>query len=157
MKPDYVYDSRSDTLNHIRRVAALLEEAAIELRMRGLRHDQSKLVEPEKSAFDSAVPKLKDLKYGTPEYKAALAELGPALQHHYANNSHHPEHFECGVSGMTLFDVLEMLVDWKAASERMKNGGDIAESIRINSSRFTLDPQLVSILTNTARAFQWIP
>ena len=89
------------------------------------------------------------------EYKAALAELKPALDHHYAANSHHPEHYAIGVDGMSLFDVLEMLLDWKAATERMKNGGDIRRSLEINRDRFKLTPQLESILANTIRELNW--
>jgi hypothetical protein len=49
---------------------------------------------------------------------------------------------------MTLVDVMEMLVDWKAASER-HDDGDIERSLEINEDRFGLSPQLVAILYNT--------
>jgi hypothetical protein len=93
--------------------------------------------------------------YGGPEYKAAIAELGPALAHHYAENPHHPEHFPNGVDGMNLFDVVEMLIDWKAATERMKDGGDIRRSLEINTSRFQLSPQLAQVLKNTIEDMGW--
>ena len=76
--------------------------------------------------------------------------MGPALAHHYANNRHHPEHHKNGVDDMTLIDVLEMLIDWKAASER-HNDGNILKSIEKNADRFGLSPQLVKILENTAK------
>jgi hypothetical protein len=56
---------------------------------------------------------------------------------------------------MSLFDVLEMLLDWKAATERMKGGGDIRRSLEINRERFKLTPQLESILANTIRELNW--
>jgi hypothetical protein len=46
--------------------------------------------------------------------------MKPAIQHHYKANSHHPEFYDNGVEGMSLFDVLEMLLDWKAATERRR-------------------------------------
>jgi hypothetical protein len=52
---------------------------------------------------------------------------------------------------MSLFDVLEMLCDWKAASERTKGGGDIMESIDYNQKRFQFSDELASILRNTAK------
>jgi hypothetical protein len=55
---------------------------------------------------------------------------------------------------MKLFDVLEMLMDWKAASERHADG-DIRRSLVINTDRFKLSPQLVSILANTIRERGW--
>lgn len=150
------YDSRADTLAHIDRVNSLLLDCALNLGNRGGVHDASKLQEPEKSTFDACTLKLKAMAYGSPEYKAALAELKPALDHHYAANSHHPEHYPNGVDGMSLFDLVEMLMDWKAATERMKDGGDIARSSMINTDRFKLSPQLVSILNNTVRECGWV-
>src|SRR4051812_47809233 len=108
------YDSTDDTQKHIRRVQELLEEARINLTVRAAHHDDSKLCEPEKSTFDRVTPKLKTLTYGTPEYAASLAEMGPALDHHYANNSHHPQFYPNGFDGMSLLDVIELLADWKA-------------------------------------------
>lgn len=150
-----VYDSRPDTIEHILRVRELLYIAQNKLEARGFVHDQSKLKEPEKSAFDACTARLKAMAYGSDEYKQALVELRPALDHHYAANSHHPEHFKDGVIGMNLFDVLEMLIDWKAATERMKDGGDIRKSIEINTKRFDLSPQMVSILFNTVQEMGW--
>lgn len=155
MNNQSAYDSRADTLAHIRRVNELLLACCIALQQRAQVHDASKLEEPEKSVFDACTLKLKAMAYGSPEYKAALAELKPGLDHHYAANSHHPEHFAQGVDGMDLFDVMEMLMDWKAATERMANGGDIRRSLEINTGRFKLSPQLVAILGNTIARMGW--
>lgn len=65
------------------------------------------------------------------------------------------DHMEAEINGMSLFDVLEMLMDWKAATERMKDGGDIHRSLEINTDRFKLSPQLASILANTIREMGW--
>jgi hypothetical protein len=58
------------------------------------------------------------------------------------------------VDGMSLLDVVEMLMDWKAASERHADG-DIWTSIDHNEQRFNLSPQLASILRNTAKEMGW--
>lgn len=86
------YDSKADTLLHIKRVAQLLTEASSELIRRANVHDNSKLESPEKELFDEYTPKLKDCTYGSDEYKEYLKGLKVALDHHYQNNSHHPEH-----------------------------------------------------------------
>lgn len=143
------YDSTPDTQKHIDRVADLLNAFAAILKQRGRVHDASKLEDPEKALFDEYTPKLKDCTYGSPEYKQFLVDLKPALDHHYAHNSHHPEHYPNGVNGMDLFDLVEMFLDWKAATERTANG-DIRKSIDINKARFGLSEQLVDILRNTA-------
>ena len=63
------YDSTADTLKHIKRVSQLLNLAAIDLINRGNVHDTSKLLPPEKDEFDRLTPILKDLEFGSEEYK----------------------------------------------------------------------------------------
>lgn len=118
-------------------------------------HDASKFSDDELPAFIEATPKLRGLTYGSPEYKAATKALGPALQHHYASNSHHPEHHVHGVSDMSLLDIMEMLADWKAATMRHADG-DLRRSIEINADRFGISPQLRGILYKTAAEMGWI-
>jgi len=149
-----VYDSKPDTLLHIKRVAQLLTEAASELIRRANVHDQSKLESPEKEFFDEFTPKLAGSTYGSDEYKDFLKKLKNGLDHHYKNNSHHPEHYKNGVNGFDLFDLLEMFFDWKAAGERHDNG-NIYKSIKFNKERFSLSDQTVSIFENTAKRLGW--
>lgn len=148
------YDSTEDTCKHIERVQDLIDVMVINLFHRANKHDRSKLLPPEKPIFDEYTPKLKDSTYGSDEYKSYLASMQEALQHHYACNSHHPEHHVGGIAGMSLLDLIEMLADWKAATERHANG-DIRKSIDINTGRFRIDPQLAVILHNTVRELGW--
>lgn len=156
---DYCFvmkDSGPETNSHINRVRELIYAVVAQLHARAQAHDASKLEDPEKTAFDTVSEKLGDLKYGTAEYKAAITKLlGPALKHHYANNSHHPEHFENGVRGMSLLDLLEMLADWKAAGERMKDG-TMQASLKHNKTRFKIPAGLQDILHNTATELGWL-
>lgn len=144
------YDSTADTLKHIKRVSELLTLAAAELIRRANCHDNSKLTHPEKDLFDEFTPKLAGCSYGSDEYKAFLAELKPALDNHYKNNSHHPEHYPDGMNGFDLFDLIEMFFDWKAATER-HNDGNIYKSIEINKNRFGYPEMIKHIFTNTAQ------
>ncbi len=148
------YDSRPDTEAHIQRVRELMEDVRLRLHGRLMDHDSTKPEEPEKSLFDEWTPKLKALTYGSDDYKAALVALKPALDHHYAAWSHHPEHFPNGVNGMSLFDLIEMLMDHKAAGERHADGC-IWKSMEINRKRFGYSDQLYEILCNTVREMEW--
>lgn len=141
-------DSRQATCEHISVVQRLLATVIIELQDRLLGHDKSKLESPEIEVFDEFTPKLRGLTYGSPEYKDALARMKPALDHHYAVNRHHPEHFPDGIRGMNLVDLMEMLADWKAATLRHADG-DINRSIEINQKRFGYSDDLKRILLNT--------
>lgn len=150
------YDSKRDTEQHIKTVKGLLDAVIMQLALRGRDHDKSKLRSPEKEMFDEFTPKLRDLTYGSDEYRACLAEMSKALQHHYQNNTHHPEHYENGVDDMNLLDVIEMLCDWVAATRRHADGS-VRESLMINKKRFSLSPQLYKIICNTAVQMGWIP
>lgn len=147
-------ENTKNTKKHIERVKSLLSTICTKLRVRGDKHDNSKLKDPEISIFEEYTSKLKDTEYGSKEYKQYLEEMKPALDHHYKVNSHHPEHFTNGISGMSLLDLIEMLADWRAATERNKNG-DIKKSIEINTDRFNIDKQLKQILLNTVKELHW--
>jgi hypothetical protein len=148
------YDSTQDTRDHINKVQIKIAEFQAALDDRADGHDRSKLEQPEKAGFDVLTAKLAELRYGSDEYRAALVESKPTIDHHYAVNSHHPEHYENGIAGMSLLDVVEMLCDWKAASERTKQGS-IAASLVHNKERFGVSDQLAAILENTVKELGW--
>lgn len=147
-----MYDSSEDTKKHIQQVRLFLDTLERAIFFRGVQHDRTKLQEPEKSIFDEYTPKLAASTYGSDEYKNYLQEMKVALNHHYANNRHHPEFHKDGIRGMNLVDLCEMICDWKAATMRHDNG-DIMESIELNQARFGYSDELKQILINTVRLF----
>ena len=148
-----VLDSHDREINkHRQDVGDNILKLRDELSKRGPLHDLSKLLEPERSIYAERTGKLKDLEYNSPEYHANLIELKPAIEHHYANNRHHPEHWPNGIADMDLVDLMEMLADWAAATKRNKNG-NIHKSIDINTPRYQITPQLAQILTNTVNSY----
>lgn len=147
------YDSRPDTYAHIQVVQSYLLRAVAYLQQRALVHDSSKLESPEREGFDEFTPRLADSTYGSEEYRNSLEAMQPFLKHHYAVNSHHPEHHQAGIAGMDLLDLLEMICDWMAAVQRHKNG-DVRRSIEQNQKRFGYSDELKSILRNTVDALE---
>lgn len=147
-------DSTLDTMTHIARVQALLADVCALLTERARVHDDSKLHEPEKSGFDALLGRLANAQYGTDDYRAALAEGKPTIEHHYAANTHHPEHWPNGINDMSLLDVIEMFVDWRAAGERTK-AGSMAQSLAVNKERFGISDQLAAIFENTRKELNW--
>lgn len=141
------------TMRHIARVQELMMMFMKVMMDRSVNHDQSKLEKPEVELFTEFTPKLAGCTYGSEEYEGFRKAMQPALDHHYANNRHHPEHFKNGIDDMNLIDLVEMFCDWKAASER-HNDGNIRKSIEINSTRFNMNPQLVKIFENTVDAVE---
>ena len=148
-----INECRWETQQHIENVRKNIRFFTDKLITRGVEHDKSKLEPPEVELFAQQTEDLKNLEYGSEEYKASLDALKPALEHHYAVNRHHPQFHKAGINDMNLIDILEMLCDWKASSERNKNG-NLLKSIEINAKRFGISNQLLQILVNTARLLE---
>lgn len=142
------------TAAHIKRVGEVIADRIADLAFRAVRHDSSKWSEEEWPAFEEATPKLAELVYGSDEYRASLRAIKPAIEHHQKTNSHHPEFYPNGIDGMDLLDLVEMICDWKAASER-HNTGDIRKSLEINRERFKIGGQLHQVLANSIES--WFP
>jgi hypothetical protein len=142
------YSSLPDTRKHIGQVGVFLSKIAILIMCRISGHDQSKLEQPEIEYFDAYTPKLSGSTYGSDKYTQFLKEMEPALKHHYAVNRHHPEHFENGIRGMNLVDIIEMFCDWHAAAKRHADG-DLMKSIGINQNRFHYSDDLKAVFENT--------
>lgn len=145
-----IAECQVETMKHIEKVRKYIRFFTDKLTNRGVCHDMAKLEPPEVELFAEYTPKLATTEYNSEEYKQCLAGLKPALDHHYATYRHHPEHFSNGVNDMNLVDIVEMLADWKAASERQHNG-NLLTSIEQNAIRFKMSDQLKQILLNTAK------
>jgi len=148
MTEEELKKTREDTHAHRLQVLAFLMSVGMELLERGETHDESKLHSPELEAFTRVRLELDGAEYGSDEYKEALEALGPALQHHYEHNRHHPEHYTDGVAGMDALDLVEMMADWIAASRR-REGSTPHLSLEHNIERFGIEGQLASVLRNT--------
>lgn len=147
-----VAECQVETQKHIESVRKYIRFITDRLTTRGVEHDRLKLESPEVEIFAEYTPKLAEITYGSEEYNKCLKEMDVALQHHYANYRHHPEHFENGINDMTLIDIVEMLCDWKASTLR-HNDGNLLKSIETNAQRFGYDDQLKQIFINTAKLF----
>ena len=142
------YDCTQDVLDHKDKVEYWMHDFSIQINNRARIHDDSKLNDPvEKQLFDHWTPKLREIVFGSDEYKVALVGMGEGVERHYKANRHHPEHYENGVNDMTLIDIVEMLSDWIAAAQRKNTYVDLSSAAK----RFGLSEQLVKILANTLR------
>jgi len=93
--------TNNETKQHIANVQKFVKIFSDALTERGTNHDQTKMKDPELPLFVQYTDKLAKCTYGSEEYKKFLEGLKPALDHHYAKNRHHPEHYKDGISGMT--------------------------------------------------------
>ncbi len=122
-----------------------------ELMLRAEQHDQSKFNEDEFKIILATAEEIQKHPYGTPEHEAVRQKYAKECAIHFSKNRHHPEHFPNGVEDMNLMDLIEMLVDWKAASMRNPDGS-VAKSLQFAAEKYGISPQLVKILDNTAKA-----
>ena len=70
-------------------------------------------------------------------YEALIAYLEQKQAEHVAS-----------INNMNLFDLLEMFIDWCAASQR-HDDGDLNRSIEVSIQRFSISPQIAQIFKNT--------
>lgn len=143
-----MHNSSIGTKKHIKRVGELINSFCFKLLVRAKKHDKSKLDKFEKNIFDTLTYDLKDLVFGSKDYAKSREQIKKGLVHHYQNNRHHPEYYKNGIDDMNLLDVVEMFFDWKASTERHKNG-DLKRSIKINKKRFKMSKQLTNIFNNS--------
>ena len=149
----------NETRKHQQEVSCIMIDIAKRILDRATTHDASKLKDPEREIFAKHTKNLKNLTYGSDEYKKELELMKPALDHHYSSNHHHPEFnlINCfsnpglEVDGVHLIDIVEMFCDWVAATKRHADG-NIGYSININQKRFSMTNQLTQILRNTAES-----
>jgi hypothetical protein len=141
------------SIAHIALVRGYLTEAIHNLQDRLLHHDDSKLVDPERSAYEGLDEALAGIEFGTDEYRRIIkSHLGPALRHHYDHNLHHPAHYPNGAAGMSLFDLIEMLADLRAVcDEKGKPSIDLA----VNKSNDNISDEVYGILLNTLKELGW--
>jgi hypothetical protein len=144
-------NARNKIVAHILEVREVISRAIQELTSRAILHDASKFGPDEFPLYERHICRMASMEYGTPAYYSCLQDLAPALKHHYEANSHHPEHFPDGMSGMTLIDILELIADWMVASKQNNHGGSFKASLAHNTERFSIGPQLAQIMRNTEK------
>lgn len=137
-----------ELVEHKRLVGLYMTRAITALVGRAIVHDNSKLDPEELELYADAREELMRHEYGSEGYRNAFRAVKPALKHHFANNSHHPEFYLDGINDMDLFDVTEMVCDWMAACQR---GGGTTLRLDLQRERFGISDQLYTIICRTAQ------
>lgn len=138
---------KDEVLMHRNAVMSMLGFLCAEIMYHSRYHDASKLENEEEF---SALVRLKELdikaEYGTEEYENIRnTVLKNMIKHHHKANSHHPEFFYDGISGMTLVNLMEMFVDWCVAG--LQRDGRI--NLDAACEKYDVCPQLASVFKNT--------
>jgi len=147
------YESMCETYKHKQLVSKLINQVIQSLAERAINHDNSKLEDIEADIFAQYNSKLPGSTYGSEESNQTLKDLKIALDHHYAKNRHHAEHWPNGIKDMDLIDIIEMICDWKASTMR-HNDGNILTSIDKNQDRFGYSNDMAGIFKNTVKLFE---
>ncbi len=121
-------------LRHLTEVRRGLLSISQHLEMRALLHDFSKLEDDE---FPGFVLMQEGLKESKPELaKRSVAQ--DTLFIHYGRNRHHPEHHPDASVGMTWLDLIEMVVDWRAAWKTYGSRESWKASVEAQRTRYNL-------------------
>lgn len=132
---------------HISRVRRHINTFIQLLIRRAEKHDKSKLEEPELSWWKE-MDKEPRYPYGSKEYEQKLKRWSKVFKHHYQYNRHHPEHYEYGISEMTLIDIVEMMCDWLG----YKDTTTITEALKVcdeQMARYNISEELRQVIFNT--------
>ena len=90
-----------------------------ELERRAVAHDLSKLSTDEVEGFVEINRNARENPFGTAAYevgKRKAMEPGGCIALHFSRNSHPPEYHETAAD-MGFLDIIEMVLDWKAAAD----------------------------------------
>lgn len=117
-----------------------------ELNSRATVHDLSKLTEDEVEGFAKINGIARNFKYGSQEYIDSMKDSKDVIHLHFSRNSHHPEfHTQCKTVfqdeanygyEMGWLDIIEMVLDWRAAWKGYDTGNTWKDTIEIQRKRF---------------------
>ena len=140
-------DTEEYIKGHISRVRKHMNTFVQLLLKRAINHDKSKLEEPELSWWKE-MDKEPRYPYGSEEYKQKIKRWDKVFKHHYKYNRHHPEHYDYGVSEMTLVDIVEMMCDWLGYKDTIT----ISEALKVcdeQMKRYNIPDDIRQIIFNT--------
>ena len=140
-------DTEEYIKGHISRFRKHINTFVQLLLKRAINHDKSKLEEPELSWWKE-MDKEPRYPYGSEEYKQKIKRWDKVFKHHYKYNRHHPEHYDYGVSEMTLVDIVEMMCDWLGYKDTIT----ISEALKVcdeQMKRYNIPDGIRQIIFNT--------
>lgn len=140
-------------IRHITLVQKNLLLLAKKLEQRALIHDLSKFKIDEFEGFIEINQIARQHKYGSPEYQASMVDKADLVNLHFSRNPHHPEHYPDGVADMSLIDTIEMVCDWKAASEAYGNT-TLEEGLEIQRARFGLSEEAMGLIKSIIKELE---
>lgn len=124
-------------IRHRDTVRMNIQRLTQELDRRALTHDLSKLSKDEIGGFARINRAAREHPYGSPEYRESMRrEKGPdgCITLHFSRNSHHPE-FHADPQSMGFLDIVEMVLDWKAAADTYGQN-TLREGLAVQRDRF---------------------
>ena len=134
---------------HQNAVKRWLAHFSMILQSRAIKHDESKLQEPEYSLWKKMDEEPR-YPYGTKEYSSKLKRWQHLFKLHWKDkrNRHHPEHFVSPVAEMDLMDMIEMLCDWLGYKETVSYS-EASKLVDNQCKRFNFPEEFKSLLLNT--------
>ncbi len=140
------------TIAHKESIARYMAKFSAELAYRAAIHDNSKFQKDELEGYSECADEFNTHPFDSAAERLLREKLTKVMSLHRTRNRHHPEYFENGIDDMNLIDLIEMISDWKSASERAP-GDSVRKGLPIMKDKYNISPQLLKILENTFRDF----
>lgn len=139
-------------LRHIGTVRQYLLKFVQQLEYRREAHDISKLSLEEFQGFIEVNQIAREHPYGSEEYKNSL-KGNKVIQLHFSRNSHHPEFYPNGIEDMSIFDIIEMTIDWLSAAKTYGQTS-FEDSLAIQTKRFNLSEKHLWLIKLIAKELE---
>lgn len=139
-------------LRHVGVVRERLLRFVQQLQYRAEVHDISKLSLEEFQGFIEINRIAREHPYGSEEYKNSL-KGNQVIKLHFSRNSHHPEFYKDGIYEMSIFDFIEMTIDWLAAAQTYGQTS-FEESLPIQAKRFNLQEKHIWLIKLIAKELE---
>lgn len=120
-----------------------------ELFARARNHDNSAMGSPEVEVYRRYFDNYMEFRPGDPRREEVIANMAPAIGHHFLANDHHPEHFDKGLDDMDLIQITHFLADMMSCSEQEQV--DIYELLEMARNRYSMSDQMYHILCNSVK------
>lgn len=137
---DYLYEHRALVHDKMATVSR-------DINTRARHHDQSSLNGSEFRIYEEHFDELQKYPMFDPRRDAVLKEMRVATMYHHNANDHHPEHFDDGINGMNLIQMIEFVADIMSQSEQ--NGIDVYEMLPLLKDQYDISSQLYQVILNT--------
>lgn len=137
---------------HQERVSKVLKISSKELDKRAEIHDTDKINDPRiYEIYKEHFPYLKQLEFGSQEYKEYELKHFEKAHHLHVQNRHHFYDYRNNLNDINLFDLLEAIIDVDQSSRQYNENYNLDSSVNTIIQKKITDETLEILVRNTLK------